>query len=85
VQSYIVRVYRRDPDNKDKVAGIIEKVGTQNQKSFLNISGLEESLKHFIKSDDIDYPEAKQIDMHGHSEIHINAIQARMKNNAKVQ
>jgi hypothetical protein len=38
VQSYVVRVYRRNLNNKDEVAGIIEKVGTQHQNSFLSLS-----------------------------------------------
>ena len=84
MQTYIVRVYRRSPDNKDEVAGIIENVGTQHQNPFLNFSELQEILKHFIKSDDTDYSEAKQIDICGYKEIHTNAVQARMKNNALV-
>ena len=52
VQSYVVRVYRRNSYNKDEVAGIIEAVGTQNQNSFLNLSELQESLKNLIESDD---------------------------------
>jgi hypothetical protein len=52
VQSYVVRVYRRNSDNKDEVAGIIEEVGTQNQNSFLNLSELQESLINLIESDD---------------------------------
>ena len=52
MQSYVVRVYRRNSYNKDEVAGIIEAVGTQNQNSFLNLSELQESLKNLIESDD---------------------------------
>jgi len=84
VQTYVVRVYRRNPDNKDEVAGIIEKVGTQHQSSFLDISELQESLTHFIKSDDIDYSEAQQTATYGYAETHISAVQARMKNSALV-
>jgi hypothetical protein len=68
VQSYIVRVYRRNPKNMDDVAGIVEKVGTEQKYSFLDLSALQESLEHFIKSDDfefISYSEAGQIDMYG--------------------
>ena len=49
MQTYVVHVYRRNPDNKNEVAGIIEKVGTQHQSSFLDLSELEESLEHLIK------------------------------------
>jgi len=84
VQTYVVRVYRRNPDNENEVAGIIEKVGTQHQSSFLDISELQESLKHFIKSDDIDYSEAQQTDTYGYAETPVSAVQARMKNSALV-
>lgn len=84
MQTYIVRVYRRSPDNKDEVAGIIENVGTQHQNSFLNFSELQESLKHFINSDDADYSEAKQIDICGYKETQVSAVQARMKTNTLV-
>ena len=53
MQNYVVRVYRRNPDNKNEVAGIIEKVGTQHQNSFLDLSELQESLKNSIKLDDM--------------------------------
>lgn len=59
MQSYVVRVYRRKLNNKNEVAGIIEKVGTQHQNSFLSLSELQEFLEHLIKSD---YSETKQID-----------------------
>lgn len=49
MQSFIVHVHRRDPDNKNEVAGIIEEVGTQHQSSFLYLSELEESLERLIK------------------------------------
>ena len=65
MQSYIGRVSRRDPDNKDAVAGIVEKVGTHQQTSFLDLSELKDILVDFIKSDDFDYSAAKQIDMYG--------------------
>ena len=68
MQSYIVRVYHRNPKNMDHVAGIVEKVGTEQKYSFLDLSALQESLEQFIKSDDFDfssYSEAGQIDMYG--------------------
>jgi hypothetical protein len=67
MQSYIVRVYRRSPDNNNVVAGIIEKVGTEQKNAFQDLTGLQESLEHFIKSDNSEYPiytKAKQIDMY---------------------
>ena len=68
----------------EKVAGIIEKVGTQHQNSFLDLSELQESLTHFIKSDDIDYPEAQQADTYDYAETHTSAVPARIKNSALV-
>jgi hypothetical protein len=68
MQSYIVRVYRRDPDNMNGVAGIVEKVGTTQKNAFRDLTDLQESLEHFIKSDDSEIPnysKAKQIDMYG--------------------
>lgn len=52
VQSYVVRVYRRNPDKLDEVAGIIEDVETQHQISFQDLSGLQKSLEYLINSDD---------------------------------
>lgn len=52
VQSYVVRVYRRNPDKLDEVAGIIEDVETQHQISFQDLSGLQKSFEYLINSDD---------------------------------
>ena len=68
MQSYIVRVYHRNQKNMDNVAGIVEKAGTEQKYSFLDLSALQESLVHFIKSDDFDCfscSDASQIDMYG--------------------
>ena len=69
MQSYIVRVYRRSPDNMGDVAGIIENVGTQEKCAFQDIADLHESIEHFIKLGDSEcssYSIAKQIDMYGY-------------------
>ena len=58
MQSCVVRVYRRNPDNKDEVAGIIGKVGTRHQTSFQNLFGLQEYFERLINTDD---SEEKQI------------------------
>lgn len=71
MQTYIVRVYRRNPDNMDDVAGIVEEVGTQKKTAFQDLTDLQESLEYLIKSDDSEYPnysKAKQIDMYGYSQ-----------------
>ena len=53
MQSYIVRVYRRNPDNKNEVAGIIEEVETQRESPFQTLSELEDSLECLIKYDEV--------------------------------
>jgi hypothetical protein len=61
-------VYLRNPDNRDAVAGIIEKVGARDKNAFLDLSELQEYLEHLIKTDESDYSrysEARQIDMYG--------------------
>jgi len=52
VQTYVVRVYRSDSDNNNEVAGIVEKVETRQQHSFIDLSELQDTLEQFIKSDD---------------------------------
>lgn len=52
MQTYVVRVYRRDSDNNNEVAGIIEKVDTRQQHSFIDLSELQDALEQFINSDD---------------------------------
>ena len=52
LQTYVVRIYRRDSDNTNEVAGIIEKIDTRQQHSFVDLSELQDTLVQFIKSDD---------------------------------
>ena len=52
MQTYVVRVYRRDSDNNNEVAGIIEKVETRQQHAFIDLSELQDTLEQFIKSND---------------------------------
>jgi hypothetical protein len=59
MQSYVVRVYRGNPDKLDEVAGIIEDVETQHQISFQDLSGFQKSFEYLINSDD---SEENQID-----------------------
>lgn len=70
MQSYFVRVYRRNPDNMNDVSGIVEKVGTQQKNTFQDLTDLQESLQHFIIADDSEcpnYSKAKQLDLYGFS------------------
>jgi hypothetical protein len=64
VQCYVVRVYRRNSDKKDVAAGIIEKVGTSHY-SFLDLSELMNSLEYFIKSNDLDISDSREVVMCG--------------------
>ena len=72
MQSYIVRVYHRNPDNMNDISGVIVKVGTQRKYVFLDFTDLQESLAQVIKLDDSEntnYSKAKQIDMYGHDPL----------------
>ena len=54
--SYIVRVYRKSSDDEQKVAGLIEKVGSSQQKSFQDMVSLQSSLEEFIRTENISTP-----------------------------
>ena len=72
MQSYIVRVYHRNPDNMNDISGVVVKVGTQQKYVFLDFTDLQESLAQVIKLDDSEntnYSKAKQIDMYGHDQL----------------
>lgn len=69
MQTYIVRVYRRDSDNKNEVAGIVEKVGTRQQHSFIDLSELQNTLERFIEADE---PETNRVDPYFHGELAMN-------------
>jgi hypothetical protein len=67
MQSYIVRVYHRNPDNMDDVAGTVEKVGAKQKNTFHDLTDLQEYLEYSIKSDESEYPnysKAKQLDLY---------------------
>ncbi len=40
VESYVVRIYRRDPQHPDQVAGLVEGVGLEKSKSFRTVAEL---------------------------------------------
>ena len=55
MDSYIVRVYRRSPGTSgDKVAGLIEEVGTDQSRSFQTISGLVTTIRQLIGRDNLE-------------------------------
>ena len=40
IESYVVRIYRRDPQHPDQVAGLVEGVGLEKSKSFRTVAEL---------------------------------------------
>ncbi len=44
MDNYIVRVYRRDVNDPDKIAGLVELVEAQEKKFFVNYDELREIL-----------------------------------------
>jgi hypothetical protein len=40
MDSYLIRIYRRDKDNPEGIVGIIEEIGAEKRYSFRNISEL---------------------------------------------
>jgi hypothetical protein len=45
-------VYRRSSENRNEVAGTLERVGTRQQHAFIDLSELQNTLQQLIKSDD---------------------------------
>ena len=41
MENYIVRIYRRDPEDPKKIAGMVEHVGIDQGKSFTSIDELK--------------------------------------------
>ena len=49
MDSYIVRIYRRDTgDSGKEVAGLIEDVGTNQRKPFQSVSGMITTIREVI-------------------------------------
>ena len=40
MDSYLIRIYRREEDNPESIVGIIEEIGTKEKHSFKNLSEL---------------------------------------------
>jgi ribosomal protein L19 len=52
MDSYIVRVYRREHGaSGDEVAGLVEEVGTDQRKSFQTFSGLVTTIRQVVGRD----------------------------------
>jgi len=50
METYVVRVYRRDPTRPDEVVGIVEQVGTERTTRFSNVEELSAILIQLGKS-----------------------------------
>jgi hypothetical protein len=40
MDSYLIRIYRRDKENPEAIVGIVEEIGTEEKHSFKNLSEL---------------------------------------------
>ncbi|MEW6053050.1 MAG: hypothetical protein AB1552_04560 [Nitrospirota bacterium] len=49
MESYILRIYRRQGDNPMNFIGILEETGTEERKSFTNLNELWDILKSLKK------------------------------------
>ena len=72
MNNYVIRVYRRNPDNLHEVAGVVENVVTFRQQSFLDMDGLKAILEDFIGTDSFEHADNNQIDMYGYEEAVAN-------------
>ena len=45
MDSYVIRIYRRDPENPGNCAGVAEVIETDEKKAFKNLDELLEILK----------------------------------------
>ena len=44
MDTFIIRIYRRDPDDPEKIAGLVERAGTDEEKVFTCLEELCETL-----------------------------------------
>jgi hypothetical protein len=44
MESYLIRIYRREKDNPEGIVGIIEEIGTERKYSFKNLSDLSKVI-----------------------------------------
>ena len=49
MDSYLIRIYRREKDNPESIVGIIEEIGTKEKDSFKNLSELGKIICPAIK------------------------------------
>jgi hypothetical protein len=72
MNSYVIRIYRRNPRNPQEVTGIVENTLTSRQTSFVDMDGLQSALADFIGSDPVDHADPSQSDMYGYDEAVVN-------------
>jgi hypothetical protein len=56
MDSYLIRIYRREKGNPENIVGIIEEIGAKEKHSFKNLSGLGQIICPVIKKS----PDKKQ-------------------------
>ncbi|MEA3223191.1 MAG: hypothetical protein U9P49_08520 [Thermodesulfobacteriota bacterium] len=44
MDSYLIRIYRREKDNPEAIVGTIEEIGTEERQSFKDLSELSEII-----------------------------------------
>jgi len=49
MESYLIRIYRREKDNPENIVGIIEEIGTKGKHSFKNLSELGKIICPAVK------------------------------------
>ncbi len=49
MESYLIRIYRRDKENPEGVIGIIEEIGAEKKEPFRNLSELGKIICPAIK------------------------------------
>ena len=62
METYIVRIYRNDPSEVTSVAGLIEKVETEQKIAFQDMAGLQSVLTGFIEDAHVDTASKRRLD-----------------------
>lgn len=72
MNTYLFRVYRKDPASINGIAGVIENTLTRRQTSIRDMNGLQAALEDFIGTDDINHRGDAQTDMYGLGKAVVN-------------
>jgi hypothetical protein len=73
MNSYVIRIYRRNLHSLHEVTGIVENTLTSRQTSFVGMDGLQSVLADFIGTAPLDHADPSQGDMYGYDEAVANA------------